>query len=210
MQTSFQKSEIDIADELRRGCAYHQAAQYAKAREIYSKILKIEPLHPDALNLKGLLALEEGDLDRAEDLIASAIQQDSKQPFFYNNIGNVYLQKGCLDKAVQNYRMAVALKPDYAVAQYNLGNVNQQLGNSREAIVNYCRTLQIDPKSAPASFNLGKAYRSENQFNQALKAFHDVKFSKWSMPCESLAVKPSETSKSLPRAPRLASVRHVE
>ena len=174
MQTSFRKSEIDITDELRRGCAYHQAAQYAKAREIYSKILKVEPFHPDALNLKGLLALEEGDLDRAEDLIASAIQQDSKQPFFYNNIGNVYLQKGCLDKAAQNYRKAVALKPDYADAHFNLGNVNQQLGNSREAIVNYCRTLQIDPESAPACFNLGKALRSENQNDQALKAFHDA------------------------------------
>jgi tetratricopeptide (TPR) repeat protein len=66
MQHEKPQTDFNFADELRRGLLYHQSAQLEKAQEIYSQILKIDPLHPDALNLSGLLALEDGNLARAE------------------------------------------------------------------------------------------------------------------------------------------------
>jgi len=189
MQAPLQQHKLNIADLLRRGLAYHRSGQYGNAQEVYSNILAIDSLHPDALNLSGLLALEAGDLERAELLISRAIQADPVQPDFYNNLGNVFLQKECLNKAALNYQIAIKLRPDYAAAHFNLGNVNQKLKKCRDAIANYCRALEIEPEFTPARFNLAKAYRAENHSSLALAALHEVVRLKpeWAEACYELA-----------------------
>jgi predicted O-linked N-acetylglucosamine transferase (SPINDLY family) len=174
MQTSSKQAGFNIADDLRRGLVYHQSGHLAKAQEIYRSILKIDPFHPDALNLAGLVALDSGDLERAGMFISRAIEADPERADFYNNLGNVLQQKECLQEAAQYYHRAIALMPGYAAAHFNLGNVNQKLYKRHAAIKNYRRALEIEPEFASACFNLGKLYRTENDFNQSLLAFHEV------------------------------------
>jgi len=174
MQLQNNQTDLDIAEELRKGIAYHRSGQLAEARDIYNKVIKAYPVQPDALHLLGVLELEGGRLENAEEFIAKAIQSDPGQATFYNNLGNVFLQKECLDEAAQNYHKALALKPDYAAAYFNLGNVHQQLKQWREAITHYCRALAIKSDFVQAWFNLAKAYRAENHIKSARDAFHKV------------------------------------
>ena len=174
MQTSSHQPVINSVDELRRGLEYHQAAQFEKAREIYSKLLAIDPQHPDALHLLGVLELESGNLDNAENLIVKAIQVDPAQPTFYNNLGNVLLQQECLSEAVVNYQKAIEIYPKYADAWYNLGNTHMQLEQNSEAISNYLRALDIEPDFVNAWFNLGRAYRLDSEIDQAIDCFKMV------------------------------------
>ena len=145
-QASSKQPGLTIGNELRKALSYHQSGQFERAGEIYAKILKVAPFNADALNLAGVLALEEGNLAHAEKQIAAAIAADPSRPEFYNNLGNVQARQNHLNEAARSYQKAIALNPDYAAAYFNLGNANQELKKYRQAIKYYCRTLEIEPE----------------------------------------------------------------
>jgi predicted O-linked N-acetylglucosamine transferase (SPINDLY family) len=174
MQTPLQKTAFNLADELRKGLACHQAGEYEKAAEVYEKVLAHDPQQADALHLLGLLALEAGHLKRAGSLIARAIAADHSQPSFYNNLGNVLLQKNEISHAIFNFQQAIELKPDYAVAHYNLGNAMQQSGKFNEAIACYRQAVGIDCGLAAAWLNMGRSHLQANNPEEAGPSFQKV------------------------------------
>ena len=52
---------------------HHHAARFAEAEALYRQILAVEPRHPDALHLLGVIAHQVGRNDIAIDLIRQAI-----------------------------------------------------------------------------------------------------------------------------------------
>src|SRR5262245_23120405 len=67
-----------VLDELlKTGVRQHQAGRLSEAKQAYEQILAIDPSHPEALHLLGVVALQGGDATRAVDLIQRALQ---KQP----------------------------------------------------------------------------------------------------------------------------------
>ena len=174
MQAALPQHKFNIADLLRRGLAYHKSGRHENARQVYRNILAHDPLHPDALNLSGLLALEAGDPEHAEMLISRAIQADSGQPDFYNNLGNVLLRKGELSEAISYFRQAIDLKSDDAAAYYNLANALQMAGRPAEAVGRYRQALQIDSGLTAAWLNMGRAYRQQKENNFAADCFRQV------------------------------------
>ncbi len=102
--------------EFKKALQYHQSGQLQKAREIYQKILEINPDHCDSLHLLGVIANQAGNNDMAVKLIGRAIKINPKEPIYYNNIGNAFKAQGNLKQAVFNYQKALELKPDFAEA----------------------------------------------------------------------------------------------
>jgi len=66
--------------EVAKAIQYHQSGQLQKAEEIYKKILRINPNHPDSLHLLGVLAYQVGKIDIAVTLISKAIQNNPNNP----------------------------------------------------------------------------------------------------------------------------------
>src|ERR1700733_11335321 len=89
-----------------------QAGRMAEAIDIYNKVLAVVPNHFDATHLLGVIALQEGRLDQAQELIASALRTNHLDSSALNNLGLVYLRKGELELARGQFERAIKVKPD--------------------------------------------------------------------------------------------------
>jgi predicted O-linked N-acetylglucosamine transferase (SPINDLY family) len=157
-----------IQDLLIKGFGFHQNGDLISAGEIYAQILKIQPLHFDALHLSGLIAAKSEQFDIAETLITKAISVNPNNAPAYCNLGNVFLNQGKYDLATQNYSKALSLKPNYEEAFYSRGLAHQRLGDLNKAQQDYQAALLINPKHIGTLTNLGNTYQLQKKSDEAI------------------------------------------
>ena len=153
---------------------YHQEGRLTAADNLYSKILKINPNHPDALHLSGLIAHQSGKHPTAADLIRRAIEIDPNQAVFYCNLGNVMVSLGNSMEAIMSFQKAIALNPELVEAQYNLGNVFVKENKLEKAISCFRRTVDLKPDFPEAHHNLGIVLCKMNKFDEAIACLLDA------------------------------------
>jgi predicted O-linked N-acetylglucosamine transferase (SPINDLY family) len=168
---SGQSSESTLlANILQNALEHHQSGRLSQAEALYRKILQIEPNHPDALHLLGMIAYQVGNSEVAAELIGKAISVYPTAPM-YNNIGLVYQAQDKLDLAVTHFRNALSLKPDYAEAFCNMGNALKELRNYGEAFDCYTQALLLKPVYAEAHNNLATVLHSQGNLAKAVEHF---------------------------------------
>ncbi len=160
-----------IPDALAIAIRHHQDGRLQAAEQLYRQILAVEPDHPDALHLLGVIAQQAGKHEQAVEYIERAIALDANQPLFHNNLGEAYRALRRIPDAIACYRRALQLKPDFAGAHYNLGNAWKDQGQLSEAILCYQQAVQWKPDYAEAHNNLGNALRSRGQVAEAIACF---------------------------------------
>ena len=168
VKAPIQKKVHSIQEMLVKGFGLHQKGDLISAGEIYSQILKIQPLHFDALHLSGLIAAKSGQHEAAIQLISKAISINAVNPSAYCNIGNVYLNIGKHDLAIENYSKALVLKPNYEEAFYSRGLAHQRLGNINNAQQDYQAALLINPRHIGTLTNLGNIYQLQKKYDEAI------------------------------------------
>src|SRR5580693_9495286 len=109
-----------IGEILAHGLEHHQSGNFAEAETCYREILRLEPNHPEALHLLGVVAQQNGDCVEAERLIRAAIVRNPLVADYHNNLGNTYRLTGDLARAVCSYRQALALDSDHVEALHSL------------------------------------------------------------------------------------------
>jgi len=163
---------FEIDSELKKALQYQQAGQFEQAEDIYRKILKVNPNHPEALHLLGIIAYQFKKYDIAVPLISKAIRIDPNQSAYYSNMGLVLKEQGKLDEAVACLQKAIQLDPDHAKAYNNMGNVLYEQRRPDKAVTCYRKALQLDPKNADALNNLGDALEKVGNSEEAVTYFH--------------------------------------
>lgn len=141
-------------ENLAAGLRHHQAGRWQEAEKSYLELLQIEPDHPDAMHLLGVLAFQRGRQRQAIEHIERAIAIRPGTAEYHNNLAAAYRADGQLDRAVENYRRALEIKPGYSDAHNNLGNVLQQRGEANAARASYRRAMELNPDSQFASSSL--------------------------------------------------------
>jgi protein O-GlcNAc transferase len=149
----------------------HQGGHMAEAIEVYEKIIAQIPNHFDATHLLGVIALQEGRLEQAQDLITSALRTNPEHPAALNNLGMVYLRKGDLDLAYGQFAHAVKIQPDFSDGLANLGTVLRQLGRPREALVPLRRAHSDNPQSATVCNLIGACLMDTGEPHAAVEFF---------------------------------------
>ena len=152
------RAEIDSA--LRLAWEHHRAGRAPEAEAGYRWVLEREPENADALNLFGVLALQMGQLEIAEELIADAIASNPGEAQYHVNLGVVYRQMGKLPEAIECYRQALLLRGDLAEAHTNLGAALLDQGALVEARESLERAVALAPESVEALVNLGNLLRA--------------------------------------------------
>jgi len=117
------------------------------AMDAYQHVLAINPQHIDALINLGMLAYEEGQLEKAMTCFQRAVDLDKENAIAQFNLGSVLEELGQLERSRQHLRLAVRLAPQYADAHYNLAFVCDKLGSSREARQHWQEYVNLDPTS---------------------------------------------------------------
>ncbi len=142
---------------MRQGLARHQAGDIAAAAACYHRTLVLEPGHPDALHLLGVVHLQRGELPKAAQLIGDALGIDPRHATAQSNLGNCQRAMNRPRDALASYDRALSLQPDFIDALNNRGNVLQDLGRFGDALASYRKVLAILPAAAAVFRNRANA-----------------------------------------------------
>jgi predicted O-linked N-acetylglucosamine transferase (SPINDLY family) len=133
----------------------YQSGNLADAADLYQSVLEIDPRHPDALHMLGVVAYQLGQPEAVAALLQQAVSV--KQPFAEaeSNLGTVLLELGRFDDALSALRAAHSHAPDNPAIIYNLGNVHGKLKNWPAAKEAYTKAIALDGQHAQAWCQLG-------------------------------------------------------
>jgi predicted TPR repeat methyltransferase len=172
---------FDVNQAIQAGMSHHRAGRLQEAKAIYHKVLAIDPRHPDALQLLGMIAYQAGDHSQAIEYISLAIDycnqavpRQPSNPVLYNNLGEAYRALGRTQEAAACYEKALSIRPDYAEAYYHLGLTHEDQGKTEAAIVCYRKALSVNPDLVLAHYNLGTSLKVQGKLDEAVSCFQQV------------------------------------
>ena len=165
------QKHLSSAQQMEEAVRLHRAGNFEEANAIYSRILSRNPDDVNALHLSGVIAHQNGQSQKAVELIERAVRLVSSVPMFYYNLGAAYNALGEYEKAVDRYQKALSLDPKYAEVYTNLGNTRKNQGKTDDAIACHRKAIELKPDFADAYNNLGAVYNHLHMYDDALVCF---------------------------------------
>lgn len=162
---------VDLTAALRDAVQLHHAGRFEDAARLYEDVLDLDPNHPDALHLSGVLSFQSGWHVEALEFIDRALMRLPGFADAHNTRGNVLRALGRPDDALGAYRQAIVLAPGSPLAWSNLGNALRDLGRPDEALRAYREAIARAPRLAEAYLNQGVVLQELGQYPEALAAF---------------------------------------
>ena len=141
----------EVAAIIEAAVVDHKAGRLIEAEDGYRRALDLDPDHPDALNLLGMIAQDVGHPTPAIELIEQAIKISPQVAAYHLNLGNALLAANRMPGAVAAFRESSRLDPTSLAAAFNLALSLKHLGESAAALAAFERVLVIDPSFTPAS-----------------------------------------------------------
>ena len=154
--------------------ALRRAGDLLRAETLCTDILEVDPRHFHAHHLRGLLALDRGDMALGVASLCRSLAINPNQAMAYSNLGNALLSLGQPDRALASLDEALRLQPDLGAAHYNRGNALKDLGRLEAALASYEAALAITGGDARALNNKGVVLRDLGLSSQALCAFSEA------------------------------------
>ena len=107
----------------------------------------------DELVAEGARALEQGDAERARELLERALRRDPADVAAITYLGVLADRLGDLASAESRFAAAVRLAPRDASARNNYGAILLRRGRAGEAATQFAESLRLDPRNASALVN---------------------------------------------------------
>ena len=164
-------SFVDTQKLLHLAVENFQNGRLQEAKSYFREALAVAPENFDALHLSGVLELQLGQPDRAEELISKALSINPNFADAHYNLGKVFQDQERWKDAIASYQRAVSLDPGLDVAHFNLGLIHGKQGDFENAIASYQQAIQINPRDWDYHFNLGVAFKSINDPESAIQAY---------------------------------------
>ena len=156
-----------IEDRLLLGQLYSVNHESAKAEEQFKAAQKIDPDSEEVvLNLARLYS-EEGDTQRAIDVL-SAIPADDQTPRTEFALGGAYDQMKDTKKAIAAYRRAADLDPSNLDAERSLAQALLNDNNLPDALAAYQTIAAGDPQDANALLRIAEIQRRQGNYEDSL------------------------------------------
>ncbi|HMD54766.1 MAG TPA: tetratricopeptide repeat protein [Phycisphaerae bacterium] len=165
---------VTIQDAYNLAIKHYHAGAHAQTEELCRQILKVQPNHPDALNLLGVIETLKGRHLIAAELIGRAIGMNPLANTYYNNLSVVRNSMGQHDAAIEAGREALRLRPDFADALYNVGNAYRDKNQLDLAMGEYRKAIKANPNYVMAYHELGSLLVQEGQLEEAVALFQQA------------------------------------
>ncbi len=157
-----------IRETLIKGIALQNSGRVAEAERHYASIVRVDPAHPDALHLLGLIASERGEHEKAVQLIQSAIDRVPHNPTLLSNLGVTLRRAGRLTEAIEAYRQSIALEPDSSDAHYNLGKAYKAAQDAVSAKQSFRTAARLNPHLPSAWLGIANCQLDLGERSEAL------------------------------------------
>ncbi|EWS74990.1 tetratricopeptide repeat protein (macronuclear) [Tetrahymena thermophila SB210] len=139
-----------------------------KARDLYEKLLKLEPNSVTILLNLGGCYYKLGQFEQAIKYNQNILSIDPKNYLANFNQGIIYYQKGMTENAIKYFQKSFQSKSKYGDAIYNLGIIHGQNGNLQEA--EYFNKLALQTNN-----DLAKVYQLLNIPESDIKITSEIK-----------------------------------
>ena len=120
--------------------------------------------------LRGLVALQRGNIQGGIESITAAISHDGRQPAYHNHLGEAYRAAGNLAAAKACFQRALAQWPQSAELHNNLGSTLHALSEHKLERSEFEDAVRLRPDFAQAHHNLGIALQVEGRFDEAAES----------------------------------------
>ena len=119
-----------------------RAGRVNEAERAYLAILEADPGHAEALQATGIIALSDGKVSRALELLNQAAAGNPAEPLTQHYLGLAQEAAGDLQAAIACQQRALQSEPDFQAARLHLGRNFEQTQQLAAAAVQYARALQ--------------------------------------------------------------------
>jgi tetratricopeptide (TPR) repeat protein len=159
---------------LEQGMEYHRAGKLSDASVSYGKLLKRDPLNPEALNLMGVVFLQLGNPKKAIELISKALLQDKSNPGYLNNLGQAWDGADNASEALKCYQKALKIQPNDPDVLNNLGNALKFFERYAEAISAFEKALTLTQEDPSIYHNFGVLLQEMKAYPEAIKYYRSA------------------------------------
>ena len=154
-----------------KALALHQAGNLEAATAVYRDILAATPQHAEALRMLGVLQLQRGAWQEAEQSARAYLRLDPDNPDTLSNLGFVLQHLGQNEEALECYDRAIRLDSRNAIALYNRGNLMHEQERFEQAESSYRQALAVRPNHADTWVNLGSTLKELKRYQEALTCY---------------------------------------
>jgi aspartate beta-hydroxylase len=112
-----------------------------EAEAAFNLVLEQDPDHVEALNVLGLAALRDGDIDNALSLLKRAALVDGGQGLTHLHLGRAHAAAFEFDAAEAAYLAALAREPKLHIARLQLAELHEIRGDIARAVMTFARAL---------------------------------------------------------------------
>lgn len=158
---------MEIEQALRAGLAHHEAGRLAEAADCYDRVLARSPEHAGALNLRGIVAQQEGRPEQALGYFERAAALEAGSASYVFNAGHACLALRRFRDAAGHYERARDLGQFGPVLGNNLGICLLELGRLEEAERLLRDVVGGHPEFADAWNNLGAVLHGAGRQEEA-------------------------------------------
>ena len=152
----------------------HQEGKTEVAKELYNRVLKIDPNHSQALKNIAIIFINLKDYQKAKKCYEKAVEIDPNSADAYYNLGIIFKELKEYQKAKSCYEKADNIQPNNTIIQTNLGIIFNDLGEYQKAKDCYEKAIKINPDNGKAHYNLGVIYKDSGELQKAKICFKKV------------------------------------
>ncbi len=121
----------------------------------------------------GLLKVQQGDLQAAEQAYNHAISLQPSYPRVFRLYGKLRWQQRRLEEAMELFQKALALDPFSAPVNFDIGRIYDDSGDFEEALTRYLRVIEIEPDHAFAYVYIAAIhYLVDGRVDESLIWYH--------------------------------------
>ena len=158
---------LNIDDIFQQAFADHNNGNLKEAADGYQKVLSVEPDHPSALHLLGLIEFDRGNYEKSMPLVEKSLDLAPNELQWLLNYGKLLSKVGKYELSISAYQKALSIDPDCLDARMALIDLYCRLGEFQKA-------LFLDPDCIFAKIALGDHYYDRGNFTEALKVYYNI------------------------------------
>jgi Flp pilus assembly protein TadD len=148
--------------------------EYEKARDIYRRVLELDPAHLNARRDLAMICVETGDNDKAKDYLIESLCLTPDDPWSLVVLANQYAKEDDHETAAKFVRRALELKPGDPWALNTLATALMEQGKQEEALKTYEEAIANDASFAHAHYGRAIALIRMEHFDEAAKALRQM------------------------------------
>lgn len=152
-----------------------RSGEFQKAKNIYERVLALDPAMPDARRELAMALFELGDMEAAKSELIDALRLRPNDAWSYVVLGNIYVKHDRdLETAARFFTRALELKPGDPYALNSLAAVSQELGDTTKALQCFDEAIASHPEFANAWVGKAMLFKAQDQPAQVVEVLDSM------------------------------------